>query len=168
MKRKKEKPEVKIDISDDLQPLTAGFKRMTLKALKAHRGNVDHIVMNGVLEHTPGRARIKVMRTVYKALKPGGKAVCTVPHWATAAASMSPFSQWPPLSPESFGFFSSEVRKRSNFTHPALEDIDFDLQWAEMYGPDWQNKADAVRSFAARHYTNALVGLNVTLTKKGK
>lgn len=166
MKRKKESKQILLDISDNFQALTPGFKRETVGGLDKYKGTVDHIVFNGVLEQRTGIGRIPVMRAMYKALKPGGKATATVAHWATAAASMSPFSHWPPLSPESFGFFSSEVRKRSNYVNKELNDIDFDLQWAELYPAEWQAKADNVRTFAARHYTNCLSGLAVTLTKK--
>jgi hypothetical protein len=79
---------------------------------------------------------------------------------------MSPFCKWPPLSPESFGFFSADVRKRSNYTDKRLEGINFDLTWSEMYSADWETKSDLTRSFAAKHYTNALQGLVVTMTKK--
>jgi hypothetical protein len=166
MKRKKAAPEVMLDISENFQPVQAGFKRSTLNALKPN--SCDIIKMDGVLEQRDGTERPAVMRKIQAALKPGGKAVFTASHWSTAAASMSPFSKWPPLSPESLGFFSAEVRKRSSYDNPKLRDIDFDLQWAEMYPPDWQTRSDKVREFGARHYNNVLIGLSVTLTKKGK
>jgi SAM-dependent methyltransferase len=156
-----------LDISENFQPVEKGFKRSSLGLLKPN--SADLIKMDGVLEQRPGKERPAVMRQIYKALKPGGRAVFTASHWSTAAASMNPFSCWPPISPESLGFFSEEVRKRSNHTKDTrLNDIDFDLQWAEMYPPDWQTRSDKVREFAARHYNNVLIGLAVTMTKKGK
>lgn len=167
--RKKAPEAVRLDISNTFQPTAEGFVASQFEALSKLKANsVDEIQMNGVLEQIEGSGRPDVMREIYRVLKAGGKAVATVAHWATASASMSPFSKWPPLSPESFGFFSKEVRERSQYAHPELNDIDFEIQWAEMYPPDWQTKADTVRSFAARHYTNVLQGMVVTLTKKEK
>jgi hypothetical protein len=81
---------------------------------------------------------------------------------------MSPYSQWPPLSQESFGFFSAEVRKSSGYKNPAIEDIDFEVTWSELYPPEWQSRSDATRAFATRHYNNVIMGMAMSLTKKGK
>ena len=72
------------------------------------------------------------------------------------------------MSPESFGFFSKTVRDSSSYKNPEIADIDFEVTWTELYHPEWQTKADAVRAFGARHYTNCVQGLAMSLTKKGK
>jgi hypothetical protein len=167
MKRKKSNKPVKLDISDNFQPTADGYERLDQDKLPLD-GSVDEILMNGVLEQTPGKLRPAIMRRIHKTLKVGGKARFSAAHWASAAASMSPFSEWPPLSPEAMGFFSKDVRERSSYKNPKLEDINFDLSWSEIYPPDWTTKADSVRQFAAKHYTNVLMGMDFVLVKKGK
>ena len=165
MKRKKV-TEVNLDVSENHQPTTEGYKKESVKNLSKYRGTVDSIIFNGVLEQRAGVDRIPVMRAIHKALKPGGRAFATVAMWSTPGASMSPYSQWPPLSPESFGFFSEEVRKRSGYKNPEVKDIDFDVTWSELWDPQWQSKSDSARAFAARHYLNCVQGLAMSLTKK--
>jgi SAM-dependent methyltransferase len=159
--------EVNLDLSENFQPKQKDYKVDSIKNLGKYKANsVDNIIFNGVLEQRTGLDRIPVMRAIHRALKPGGRAFATVAHWATAGASMSPYSQWPPLSPESFGFFSKETREASNYKNPEVADIDFDLSWSELYDPGWQSKADNVRAFATRHYCNVVMGLAMSLTKK--
>lgn len=170
MKRKKAPKEVLIDISENFQPTTTGFKSSSFAALKAMKPrSVDALQMNGVLEQVEGEERIKIMRAVYRVLKPGGRAMATVAHWTSTGASMSPYSKWPPFSAEFFGFFSADVRKRSGYKNPGVEDIDFDVTWQEIIAPEWQaGKSDAARAFAIRHYNNVVLGMHMTLVKKGK
>ena len=167
MKRKKV-VETNLDISENFQPTQAGYKKETVKGLGKYKGTVDNIIFNGVLEQRTGLDRIPVMRAIHKALKPGGRAFATVAHWATSAASMSPYSQWPPMSPESFGFFSKTVRDSSNYKNPELADIDFEVAWSELYDQTWQSKNDQARAFGVRHYNHVVQGLAMSLTKKGK
>lgn len=167
VKRKKPAGEVKLDISDNFQPTEKGYEKCDLKGLFGYpKNSVDVILANGVLEQMDGVDRPDAMREIHRVLKPGGKLVLQCSMWNTPAASMSPYSKWPPLSPQSFGFYCADVRKRSNYNNPALDDIDFDLTWNELYGPDWQSKSDTSRTFAAKHYNDVVVGLVVTMTKK--
>jgi SAM-dependent methyltransferase len=165
--KRKKVVEVSLDCSENYQPKQKGYKPEKIANLKKYRANsVDNIIFNGVLEQRTGLDRIPLMREMHRVLKPGGRAFATVALWSTAGASMSPYSQWPPLSPESFGFFSKETREASNYKNPEVADIDFDLSWSELYDPGWQSKADNVRAFASRHYVNVIMGLAMSLTKK--
>lgn len=168
MKRKKAKPEVKLDISDNLQPAEKGFRRARVKDLeKIAPNSVDEILMNGCLEQRSGDSRINLMRFVYKALKPGGKAHLTCAYGFTNEAVMNPFSQWPPLVRESFGYFSKDVRKASNYSNPALDDINFEVAISDYWAKDWDSRPDPVKFFAASCYNNVIKALSVILTKKG-
>ena len=164
MKRKKERELVRLDLSQNLQPVTDGFKRGSLKDIEA--GGVDEILFNGCLEQRDGLERITFMRALYKALKPGGKAMANIAHWSSAPAVMSPFSKWPPICAETFGFFNAQTRKDSEYEHPALKGIDFDIQIAPMFFPEWNAKSKDATQFAMKHYTNVVQGLSVTLTKR--
>lgn len=169
MSKRKKVVAVLLDISQNHQEVTEGYKQETFKGLSKYADeSVDDVVMNGVLEQTPGKQRPAVMREIQRVLKPGAKAQASVALWNTTAAIMSPFSEWPPMGPESFGFFSAKVRKESKYENPLLSDIDFEIGWAEVYNPDWEGRSEVAKNFAVRHYTNVLQGLKVVMTKKGK
>ncbi len=167
MRRKKPAQDLNLDISNNQQPTNPGYKKEKASNLYKYK-NVDAVMMNGVLEQLDGIERIHFMKNLYDCLKPGGKAFCTVSHWSNPEAVMSPYSKWPPLCPESFGFFDAEVRKRSNYYDDKLDAINFDVGWVEMYAPEWGDRADKVKEFAVRHYNNVLKGFAVTLTKREK
>lgn len=167
MKRKKEKPPLKLDISNNFQAPPKDYKRLDLKELKHYNAEADEVLMNGVLEQTPGKDRPTVMRLVSKALKPGGVARCQFADWTSAASVMSPFSEWPPLCKESFGFFSKSVRDASKYTNPVLNGIDFDLTFAPIISEKYKTRPEQFLNFATEHYLEFTKGYLVTMTKKG-
>lgn len=129
--------------------------------------SVDEVVCNHFFEHIPGLERPKFMEELYRVLKPGAKAVITVPYGQSNRAVQDFTHAWPPVVAESFLYFNKKWRTDNKLTHGlyALK-CDFDFGYGFAVDSDVAMKSQEAQAFSVKYYTNAVSDMQVTLTKR--
>lgn len=116
-------------------------------------------------EHVPGRLRMRWMDEVHRILVPGGKLTVICPYYTSMRAVQDPTHEWPPVCEASFLYFNAAWRQQNKLDHyPVACDFDFTFGYAPA--PEWANRNEEARSFAIKHYANAVMDLHVVLTKR--
>lgn len=128
--------------------------------------SVSEIVVNYFLSYLDGPERIKFIDECYRILKVDGKVVIKEPHWNTVRAIGDPLFKWPPIGETTFLVFNKGWRKTNEQEHyPVVSDFDF--TYGHSIPSDIVLKNDDYKMFAIRHYSNAVIDILITLTKRG-
>lgn len=136
--------------------------------------SIDDVIARHVLEHLR-LAPTDVMRNLYRILKPGAKALITVPHPRSDAYLNDPTHRTPYM-PGTFEFFSEEINNKwieskwSNTPLALMLGVNFAIEaitvvmtpeWAQKVGTDAKRAAEAVAMF-----NNVCLEFTVTLRKE--
>ena len=124
--------------------------------------SVSEIVCRHYIEHT--KDIIKFMDEVYRILKPGSRFVLTAPYWTSIRAWQDP-THTRIISEESFLYFNKLWREANHLNYYPIKS-DFDFTFGFEFYPEWVNRADEARNFAAKHYVNVIADIQVLLIKK--
>lgn len=118
-------------------------------------------------EHLPALQRPAFMDELYRVLVVGGSATIVVPYYNSMRAIQDYSHQWPPVAESSFLYFNKGWREANRLTHGVYDlKSDFDFTYGYVFNPQWASRAEETRTFAVAHYTNAVMDLQVNLTKR--
>lgn len=136
--------------------------------------SIDEVVARHVLEHLRLRPT-DVMRNIYRVLKPGAKAIVTVPHPRSDAYLNDP-THCMPYMPGTFEFFSEDINRHwmtmkwPNTPLALMLGVNFKIEnITVVLTPPWSQKVgtDAVKAAeAVAMYNNVCSEFTVTLSKE--
>ena len=130
-------------------------------------GSVQSAKVEKVLEFLPGADRPKFFGELYRVLAPGGTAQVKAPYWSSAAGVADYAYQWPPWTDDSFGYFNKAIREKLGIADRGIE-CDFDYTGGYVMDMAIAQRATEAQQFGAKHYTNAILAIQVTMTKRAK
>lgn len=136
--------------------------------------SIDEIVASHVIEHLR-LSPVDVMQNLYRVLRPGGKAIITVPHPRSDDFLNDPTHRQAYM-PATFEFFSKKINQFwqdngwSNTPLALMHDIDFLLEHTNVVvKPAWQMRvgleAEKIVE-AAQMFNNVISEFTVTLVKQ--
>lgn len=140
-----------------------GFKEVqSLGCIKAE--TVEEIWCSHLLQRIPGKERAQLVEDVWRVLIPDGKAIFVTPYWTSMKAVADFRNQWPPISEMSYLFFN-----RKWCLDNKVEVLKCNFIWTVGYMLDGETNSRSVEAQQhwVKHYTNAVLDLHATLTKKG-
>jgi len=127
--------------------------------------SVSEVFASHFVEHLDGPERIKFMDEVYRILVPGGKATFITPYYNSVRASQDPTHKWPPVSENTYLYFNKAWRDQNKLSHYPIK-CDFDFGYGYAQDPLWATRSQESRDFANKHYTNAILDLQVVLKRR--
>jgi SAM-dependent methyltransferase len=127
--------------------------------------SVDEVHCSHFFEHVPAALRFPFMDELYRIMKPGSRAAIICPYYNGARASQDPTHEWPPISEASFLYFDKRWREANQLDHYHVT-CDFEAVYAYSWYPDWAVRNEEARAFAAKHYTNVIMDIHVSLVKR--
>ena len=127
--------------------------------------SVDNVSIIRLLEFIPGKERGKFMDELHRILAPEGTAMIKVPYWSSAGGVQDYLYEWPPWNDNSFMYFNKEIRKNLGCDDRGLV-CDFDFTGGYELEAGIAQRSEDARNFAAKHYTNSILAVQLTLTKK--
>ena len=133
-------------------------------------GTIDHVYSSHFIEHIPmeyinGKDKLfAFIDEVYRILKVGGKATLIFPNAMSVRAFQDPtHRRFIPAS--TIYYFSKQWRDINKLNHYNVV-CDFDFQVGELMNPNWINRSDEAKQFAAAQYWNVIDDLFFLLVKK--
>lgn len=114
------------------------------------------------IEHT--KDLIKFMNEVYRILKPGSKFYVASPYWTALRAWQDP-THVRGICEGTFLYFDRRWRELNHLSYYPIK-TDFDFTFGYHYFPEWLNRADDARNFAAQHYFNVVSDIEVIMIKR--
>jgi SAM-dependent methyltransferase len=127
--------------------------------------SVDEVNASHVVEHFTAEQRIHFVNELYRVLKPGAKALLTVPHWCSQRAYGDLSHQWPPVS-EFWFFYLNKEWRAVNAPHNDFYRCDFEATWGYCMRPDVGIRNQEFQQFAMANYKEACLDTIATLTKR--
>jgi len=128
--------------------------------------SVDEIWSSHFFEHLDGKQRIVFMEEVYRILKTGSKITIVTPYWSSMRAIQDPTHAWPPICEASYAYFNKKWREDSQLSHYEIN-CDFDFsQYTYLLDGEVSAKGDEFKQLALKHYTNAVLDLQMILVKR--
>lgn len=127
--------------------------------------SVSEIVANYYLSYLTSHQRIIFFEECWRILKKGGKLVVKTPHWSCMRAISDPYFQWPPICETTFLVFNAEWRKANHCAHYPIK-CDFDFGYAHVIDAELGSRNDEYKQFAIKNYTNNVLDIVVTMTKR--
>ena len=127
--------------------------------------SVEEVFTCHFFEHVPQGLRFQFMDEVYRILMPSGRATFITPYWASMRAVQDPTHEWPPIAESSYLYFNKKWRETNRLTHYKVT-CDFDFVYGYVLDQETALKNAEAQQFWAKHYTNAVSDLSVTLTKR--
>jgi hypothetical protein len=127
--------------------------------------SVGEVYSNQFLEHLTGPERMPFMNELWRVMAVDAKATIVVPYWSSMRSIQDPTHAWPPLCEASFLYFNKKWREDNKLTHYALT-CDFDFAYGYSLHPQFAQKNDEMRQFAVANYVNAVMDVQVTLTRR--
>ncbi|MGH2619335.1 MAG: class I SAM-dependent methyltransferase [Anaerolineales bacterium] len=127
--------------------------------------SVGQVHSSHFLEHVPGRLRFQFMDELHRILAEGAEATFIVPYYASMRAVQDPTHEWPPICEASFLYFNREWRAANKLDHYPVN-CDFDFSYSYNVENIWMTRNDELRSYAFRHYWNAINDLVVVMKKR--
>lgn len=109
--------------------------------------------------------RIAFANECHRILKPRGQLILVAPYYTSMRAIMDPRAKWPPIGEGSFAFLAKEQRDAQDIDEGYTCDFDFGGGPAS-YDGDFDGRNDDYKAMAAKHFTNTVHDLLVTLTKR--
>jgi len=129
-------------------------------------GSVEEAHSAFLFQRVPAKLRGRWMDELWRVLRPGAKATVLVPHWTSVRAVQDFAHEWPPLAEQSFLYFNRRWRVDNKLTEEAYQlRCDFNFTYGYRLDPETESRAEDVRGFWVKHYTNAILDLQVVLEK---
>jgi hypothetical protein len=128
-------------------------------------GSVQSAKIEKVLEFISGKDRPRFFEELYRILTHGGTCQVAVPYWSCAQGIADYSYEWPPWTDDSFGFFNKAIREKMGINGDRNIKCDFDYTGGYAMDPALAQRAQEAQQFGAKHYTNAILAVVVTLTK---
>ena len=129
-------------------------------------GSVGSAKIERVLEFVPGHDRPKFFDELYRILTVGGTAQVKVPYWSCAQGIADYSYEWPPWTDDSFGYFNKAIREKMGINGDRNIRCDFEYTGGYAMDAGIAQRAAEAQQFGAKHYTNAILAVQVTLTKR--
>lgn len=145
-----------VDIVHDLTQFPYPFKDES----------VDMIFSSHFIEHLDGFERMKFFDECHRILKPEGKMRLLHPYYKSVRATQDPTHKWPPISENSYLYWSKKWRTENKLDHyPIKCDFEFNVYyiWQDM---TVANKNEETRIFNIDKYWNVVADMVVDLIKK--
>lgn len=145
-----------VDIVHDLTQFPYPFKDES----------VDMIFSSHFVEHLDGFERMKFFDECHRILKPEGKMRLLHPYYKSVRATQDPTHKWPPISENSYLYWSKKWRTENKLDHyPINCDFEFNVYyiWQDM---TVANKNEETRIFNIDKYWNVVADMVVDLIKK--
>jgi len=126
-------------------------------------GSVKEISCVHKMEYIPANKRIPFMEEVCRVLASEGTMTVLVCYYNSARAIQDPSAEWPPYCEQSFLYFNKGWREQNQLP-PIRCDFDFTYGYSADY--ETQNRSTEAQAFWVKHYTNAVLDLQLVLTKR--
>jgi SAM-dependent methyltransferase len=133
--------------------------------------SVDELETSHYIEHiphesdTPGKDGLSCfMDECFRILKPGGKLLVVAPYYNSIRAWQDPTHRRA-ISEATFLYYNKEWRATNGLDHYKI-DSDYDFVYGYAFDQLWASRSEESRNFAAKHYTNVISDIFVTLTKR--
>lgn len=171
MKTKKSKELIKLDLSYGKLPEGHPYTRIPkLDPMKfpwpLKDESVEEAYSGFLLQRIPKNLRLRFMEEVWRVLVPKGKVTIIVPYWGSARAFQDSSAEWPPITEQSFFYYSKQWLEAQNEKNGQKCDFEFPPAIGYNLDPDTVARNDETRPFWMKHYLNAVLDLHATLTKK--
>ncbi len=125
--------------------------------------SVDEAHCSHMLEHLVPKERIHFANELWRVLKPDGKALIVVPHWASCRAYGDLTHQWPPVS-EFWPPYLQKKWREENAPHNSGYECNFDcLQPGYSMHPELLYRNDHFRTLALQFGKEAALDMIFTL-----
>ena len=128
--------------------------------------SVEEIFSGFLFQRIPKNLRLKFMEEVWRILIPKGTIKIVVPYWSSPRAFQDTSAEWPPITEQSFFYYSKDWMKAQNELNWQNCDYEFPPVISYAIEPDTTSRNDETRGHWMKHYVNAINDLHVTLTKK--
>jgi hypothetical protein len=128
--------------------------------------SVQSVKIEKIMEFVPGKDRPKFFEELYRILADGGTAQIKVPYWSCAQGIADYSYEWPPWTDDSFSFFNKAIREKMGINGDRNIKCDFDYTGGYAMDMALAQRATEAQQFGAKHYTNAILAVQVTLTKR--
>lgn len=122
----------------------------------------DQVVISHYIEHVQDLP--KFMNELYRVMKKGSNAYILAPYYTSIRAWQDP-THVRPISEASFIYYNKAWRKKARLSHYDIK-CDFDFTYGLDFSPDWANRSEEAKDFAARHYNNVVQDIRVLLVKR--
>lgn len=131
--------------------------------------SVEEAHCSHCLEHFTALERVHFMNELWRVLKPGGKCLLIVPHWASGRAYGDPTHQWPPVAEFGFFYWKADWRKtnapHTDFEHwPQGFKCNFDVQWNYALEPSVVTRTQEYQNHAIMFFKEAAQDTYATVT----
>jgi SAM-dependent methyltransferase len=144
-----------VDIVHDLTKFPYPFKDESVDAIYA-----SHFV-----EHLDGIERIKFFNECHRILKPSGIMRLLHPYYKSVRAVQDPTHKWPPISENSYFYWSKKWRELNKLDHYPIDcDFEFNIYYL-WQDPTVANKNEETRAFNIDKYWNVVADMLVDLKK---
>jgi hypothetical protein len=112
----------------------------------------------------PGEGLIAFMEELHRIMKKGSVAKIICPYWSSIRCWQDPTHRRG-INEATFLYFNKVWREQNNLGHYGIT-TDFDYTYGYDISPDLATKAQEVRDFAIRNYTNSVMDIQFILTKR--
>ena len=134
-------------------------------------GAVEEAYSSHFVEHLTAVERVHFCNELYRVLIDGGKCTLIVPHWNNLRAYGDPTHQWPPVS-EFWFYYLDKSWRAQNAPHADSKNwdkgyaCDFLCTWGYSMDGEVTVRSSEHQQFAMKNYTNAIIDIHATMTKR--
>lgn len=125
---------------------------------------IDGIESKDLLPCLTPAERMHFMNEAWRVLKVGAQMSLQVPGRGSDFESRDPTYLWPPISEQSFYFYTKDWREKSGYGHYPIT-ADFHWGYGFVLDSDLEPRNEETQRHAIKTQRNAVVALIVTLTK---
>lgn len=132
-------------------------------------GSVDEVFVSHYIEHVPldtprGDGLLLFFDELYRIMKVGAKATIIAPYYTSMRCWQDPTHRRA-ISEATFLYANANWRKQNKLDHYPIK-ADFEFSYGYNMNQEWAARADESKTFAIKHYANAVADIHVTMTKK--
>ena len=117
-----------------------------------------------LFQRVPAKQRGEWMDELYRVLVPKGRVTVIVPYYSSARSVQDYLAEWPPLSENSFLYFTKPFRDQNKLDYPVK--CNFSFTYGYDLDPEVATRNDETRAKAAKTQLNAVSNLHIVLTKE--
>jgi hypothetical protein len=145
----------------------ADFTRIGIPDLAGYRDESVEAIISALQFHRLTREqRYAFMDEVWRVLAPTKQIKIIIPYYSSHLAVTDPLAQWPPLAEGSFLHYSRDWRNVEAMTELLPLKCNFTFTVGHVNDGDVAPRHEDYRTYAAKHYFNAVHQLHVTLTRQ--
>lgn len=162
---------IKLDLSYGQLPQGHAYERIPkLDPMKfpwpLKNESVEEAFSGYLFQRIPKHLRLKFMEELWRVLIPKGIAKFVVPYWSSPRAFQDATAEWPPITEQSFFYYSKQWLEAQNEKNGQKCDFEFPPAIGYALEQDTVSRNDETRPFWMKHYISAINDLHVTLTKR--